>query len=161
MALPLYKILEIYDAKKAAVWAKMANAPIGALPVIFDITKLAAKERQALEFIEEFVRLKKAATFPYPLYVISTIKNHQGVIELFESINHVPQFFRKKNRPLNMKENSLLSKVNLKQSKLANVNPEDFDNVSKNYSSGHKVIFKKQSYLDYMATILKELRGKE
>lgn len=161
MGLPLYKVLEIYDPKKPALWAKLANAPIGQQPVVVDISRLNEKELSALEYIEEFIRLKKARPFPYPLYIISKIKNHRGVLELVPSVEKLPQYYKKKNRPLNMKENTLMAKVSLKQGKLENINIDEFTPVADAYAAKHKIIFKKQSYLDYLDSIHEGLRGKK
>ena len=160
MGLPLYKILEIYDPKRAAVWAKLANAPVGAQPVAIDLSNLGDRELEALEYIEEFVRLQKTRAFPYPLYVVSNIKNHRGVLELVPSLEHLPQYYKKKNRPLNMKENSMMAKVSLKQGKLENINLDEFKPLAKTYAAKHKVIFKKQSYLNYLESLFEGLRGK-
>lgn len=159
MALPLFKVIEIYDAQRPALFNKLANAPIGSQPIALDISQLGELEQRALEYIEEFIRLKQASAFPYPLFIISRSKQHAGILEVVESLEQLPQYYRKKNRPLNMKENSLMAKVELKQGKLSNINLDEFKPVAKTYARKHKTLYKKQTYLEYLESILGELRG--
>lgn len=160
MPLPLYKIIEIYDHGQTGLWSKMAKAPIGSQPVVLDIAKLGPKEGEALQNIEDFLSKRKARDFPYPLYVISNATDYQGNLDIFSSLDELPNFYKKKNRPLNMKENTLLAKVGLKQKNLENINMEEIKPIVAEYGKDHKVLFKKQSYLDFISEIHSSLRGK-
>lgn len=153
MGLPLYKVLEIYDASAPSLWAKLSNAGVGDAPVVADISKLGDKEEQGLELIEEFLRLNKARAFPYPLYVVSGLDRDSERVEIFSSLQKLPSHYKKKNRPLNMKENTLLAKTDLKQKKLKSVNTEETAPILADYGRKHRMIAKKQSYLNFLADI--------
>ena len=159
MSLPLYKILEIHDPAKPSLWAKLFNAQIGERPVVVDLTPLGDKESAALELVEEFMLERKAMPFPYPFYVVSSKKSLRGSLQVFPSQERLPAYYKRKNRPLNMKENSLLAKVSLKQKNLENVNMEEARPLLESYGLKHKILGKKQSYFNYLEELLKGLEG--
>lgn len=160
MGLALFKTLEIYDHKRPAIWAKLSNAGVGQQPLAIDLRKLGDNELGALESIEEFLLQGKGRDFPYPLYVIVSDPRIESFVHLVDAPERLPRFFKQKNRPLNIKENNMLAKVNLKQKSLESINIEDFRPVAKAYAEKHKIIHKKQLYLDYLNEVLSELRGK-
>ncbi|MCO4753136.1 MAG: hypothetical protein KC478_01575 [Bacteriovoracaceae bacterium] len=159
MPLPLYKTLEIHEPKKAAIWAKLANAGIGKQPVVVDIRPARELEHEALVFVDLFMDQTSVRDFPYPLYIITNISQHPS-LDLFPSPNDLPIFYRRKNRPLNMKENTLMAKVSLKQNSLDNVNIEEVRSTLGAYAKKHKMLHKKQTYLNFLNNVLHELEGK-
>lgn len=160
MGLALFKTIEIYDHKRPAIWAKLSNAGIGQQPLAIDLRKLGPEEGPALESIEEYLLQGKGRDFPYPLYIIVSDIETESFISLVDSPERLPRFFKQKSRPLNIKENNMLAKVSLKQKKLESINIEEFKPVVQTYAANHKMIYKKQVYLDYLNEVLTELRGK-
>ena len=54
----------------------------------------------------------------------------------------------------------MLAKVSLKQKNLESINIDEFRPVAQAYALNHKIIYKKQVYLNYLSEVLAELRGK-
>lgn len=159
MAAPLFKFLEIFTPKKEEIWPKLESSNPGLQPIVVNIKKMGANEELALKIIENYFVTKKARDFPYPLYIVSTLKNHNSRLQVFSSFQKLPQFFLRKNRPLNLKENQLMAKVALKQKSLQSINMQEVEPILKGYGKNHKILRKKQEYLEFLDAVEKNLRG--
>ena len=58
-----------------------------------------------------------------------------------------------------MKENTLMAKVTLKQNSMENINFSEVQETLASYANKHKMLAKKQSYLDFLKDISEGLGG--
>ncbi|MBC74483.1 MAG: hypothetical protein CME64_00550 [Halobacteriovoraceae bacterium] len=156
MPLPLFRVVEILEVKRSSIWAKLANAPIGKQPVAVDVRPAKELEYEALELVDEYLTKNKVRDFPYKLSVLTNLGEHPR-LEVFKHWDDLPAFFKRKNRPLNMKENTLMAKVTLKQKNMENINIEEVEETISSYANKHKLLAKKQSYLNYLKQLSEEL----
>ena len=116
MAIPSFKQVNINFPTKEKIFEQLSLHQFGQLPYIFTISHLE-DEVQALSFIEEYLQENDISNYPYPIYIISTLKLYKGPFTLFEKIEELPRFFKQKIKQLNTKENKILQKIYLKQQK--------------------------------------------
>ena len=158
MPLPLFRVVEILEVRRSSIWSKLVNAPIGKQPVVVDVRTARDMELEALELVDEYLEENNVRDFPYKLYVLTNLSQHPR-LEVFKSWDDLPSFFKKKNRPLNMKENTLMAKVTLKQNSMENINFSEVQETLASYANKHKMLAKKQSYLDFLKDISEGLGG--
>ena len=125
---------------------------------VFSISHLQ-DEVQALSFIEEYLQENDISNYPYPIYIISTIKLYNGPFKLFEKVEELPQFFKQKIKQLNTKENKILQKIYLKQQNLKNMNGVDFTYILKQYADSHKIIYNNMKEADFLDRISSKLEA--
>ena len=95
MAIPSFKQVNINFPTKEKIFEQLSLHQFGQLPYIFTISHLE-DEVQALSFIEEYLQENDISNYPYPIYIISTLKLYKGPFTLFEKIEELPRFFKQK-----------------------------------------------------------------
>jgi hypothetical protein len=161
MAIPSYKQININFEDKKSVFEQLALHQFGQIPYIINISHLT-EQYSALKNIEQYFTENEVNNYPYPIYIISTIKNYFGIFHIFESIEACPSFFKQKIKQLNTKENKILQKIYLKQKNLNNMNGLNSKNIFKYYSQSHKTIYnleKEKHFLDNLKFKLEKYFG--
>ena len=163
MAIPSYKQVNINFEDKNSVFNQLSLHQFGQLPFLITISHLN-EQYSALKNIEQYFVENEINNYPYPIYIVSTIKNYFGPFHIFESVEACPKFYKQKIKQLNTKENKILQKIYLKQKNLRNMNSLNHKNVFEFYSESHKTIFnleKEKSFLDKLTAKLQDHFGKQ
>ena len=158
MAIPSYKQVNINFEDKNSVFNQLSMHQFGQLPFLITISHLN-EQYSALKNIEQYFVENEINNYPYPIYIVSTIKNYFGPFHIFESVEVCPKFYKQKIKQLNTKENKILQKIYLKQKNLKNMNSLNHKNVFEFYSESHKTIFnleKEKSFLDKLTAKLQD-----
>ena len=158
MAIPSYKQININFEDKNSVFNQLSLHQFGQLPFLITISHLN-EQYSALKNIEQYFVENEINNYPYPIYIVSTIKNYFGPFHIFESVEACPKFYKQKIKQLNTKENKILQKIYLKQKNLKNMNSLNHKNVFEFYSESHKTIFnleKEKSFLDKLTAKLQD-----
>ncbi len=161
MAIPSYKQVNINFEDKTSVYGQLNLHQFGQLPYLLNISHLA-EQLIALKNIECYFQENEIKNYPYPIYIISNIKNYFGPFHIFESVESCPRFFRQKIKQLNTKENKILQKIYLKQKNLKNMNGINFTNTFQYYSDSHKSLYnleKEKEFLDKLTFKLEKHYG--
>lgn len=156
MAIPSYKQVNINFSDEKNIDKQLSMHQFGQLPYIFNISHLK-DQITALRNIENHMQMKQISNYPYPIYIISDIKNHHGLFSLFEKIEHIPKFFKQKIKQLNTKENKILQKIYLKQHNLENMNGVNFKESIDEFAISHQAIFKTVKEKEFYDKIIKKL----
>jgi hypothetical protein len=155
MAIPSYKQVNINFEDKNSVFNQLSLHQFTQLPYLINISHLN-EQYSALKNIEQYFMENDINNYPYPIYIISTVKNYFGPFHIFDSVESCPKFFKQKIKQLNTKENKILQKIYLKQKNLKNMNTLNHKEVFELYSESHKKIF----YLEKEKTFLDNLTDK-
>lgn len=161
MQLPNYKELFIKKADKELIKKLFAASSIGRAPVVIKIDHLKTTQHNAISIIEEILKQNMISSkFPYPIFLLSTVDNYQGDLNIIHDLNELPKFFDKKEKMLNVKEQNLLAKVRIYQTKLFNTNiPQQMEKI-KDFANHHKQLFLLSKEGQYLENLLEELEGK-
>jgi len=163
MAIPSYKQVNINFEDKNSVFNQLSMHYFGQLPFLITISHLN-EQYSALKNIEQYFVENEINNYPYPIYIVSTIKNYFGPFHIFESVEACPKFYKQKIKQLNTKENKILQKIYLKQNNLKNMKSLNHKSVFEFYSESHKTIFnleKEKSFLDKLTAKLQDHFGKQ
>jgi len=155
MAIPSYKQININNSTRNSIFTQLEPHVFGQLPYILNIDHLS-DQFEAIAVIEEFFEKIRVTNYPYPIYIISTLKNYHGPFSIFESINECPAFFKQKIKQLNARENKIIQKIYLKQKNLLNMQGHNYEEDLKDYSLSHKEIH----HLHKEAIFLNNLKDK-
>jgi hypothetical protein len=110
MQLPIYKELFIKKADKDLIKKIFAASSIGRAPIVIKIEHLK-DQHTALSIIEDIFRENLVSTkFPYPIYVLSTVENYIGDLNIIANMDNMPKFFQKRDKMLNVKEQNAINK---------------------------------------------------
>lgn len=144
----------------------LSKSKIGIGPTYIDLTKYPEKSsliifenlRVALE------TLQINAFVPYPLIIISTIKENSHIQEfkIVPQISELPQHFKEDVKSVKGKELALLNKISILAEKLVNQNlKKEMDNLHR-IRDGQKQIFLNDSYIAFLNNILEvQIRSEE
>jgi hypothetical protein len=159
MQLPIYKELFIKKADKDLIKKIFAASSIGRAPIVIKIEHLK-DQHTALSIIEDIFRENLVSTkFPYPIYVLSTVENYIGDLNIIANMDNMPKFFQKRDKMLNVKEQNAINKVKIYQNKLFNTNvPEQMKKVQ-DYAAKHKELYmlsREGSYLEDLLLKVKD-----
>lgn len=137
MPIPSYKQVHIKSEKKEMIFDQLSIHQFGQVPYILSIDHLTAQDL-AIVAIEEYFELNKVSNYPYPIYIVSTVKNYLGPLQIKNAIEDCPKFYKQKIKQLNNKENKILQKIYLKQKNLQNIRLEDYLPFLNEYAKSHK-----------------------
>ncbi len=156
MAIPSYKQININNSSVESVKDQLDLHVFGQLPFILTISHLS-NEAEALSSIEDYLEQKSITNYPYPIYIVSTIKNHNGLFSIFETQHECPQFFNQKIKQLNSRENKIIQKVYLKQKNLQNMQGHNFEETLHKYAQNHKEIHILEKEKDFLRSLTEKL----
>ena len=140
MAIPSFKQININNSTKESIYEQLEPSYLSQFPYILDISQLV-DQFEAITYIEQFLEERYVTNYPYPIYIISSLKNYHGKFSIFESSSLCPIFFKQKAKQLNARENKIMQKIYLKQKNLKNLQGHNFENDLQEYSEKHKQIF--------------------
>jgi hypothetical protein len=139
MAIPSYKQININNSTEDSIITQLEPHSFDQLPYVIDISHLS-DQFEAISIIEDFFSDHQITNYPYPIYIISTLKNYHGPFSIFESLSACPKFYKQKLKQLNARENKIMQKVQLKQKNLLNMQGHNFEEDLIDYSLAHKLI---------------------
>lgn len=140
MAIPHFKQININNSTEESINHQLSSYTFGHMPYILNISNLS-DQFEALSIIEEFMESEGITNYPYPIYIISDLKNYHGPFSIFEDIKDCPSFFKQKIKQLNSRENKILQRIYLKQKNLFNMQGHNYEENLKDYSFHHKEIY--------------------
>lgn len=163
MPIPSYKQIHIKSEERSKIFDQLNFHQFGQVPYIFSISHLG-NELVALKNIEDFLEENQLSNYPYPIYIVSSIQNYRGSLELFSTIEECPKFYKQKIKQLNVKENKILQKIYLKQKNLQNIRAVEFTPYLNEYGRAHKKLFnlhKEEVFLSKLANKLEAYYDKK
>jgi len=158
MAIPSYKQVNIKSSAIETIHAQMSAQKYGHVPYIVDISHLG-DQGIAIRNIEHVMDTLDVPTSPYPVYIVASMIEYNGPLEVFKTIKDCPGFFKQKVKPLNVKESTILQKINLKQKHLMQLRSEEYLPVLSEYASSHKTLntlVREQEFLEKVKTKLQD-----
>jgi hypothetical protein len=163
MPIPSYKQIHIKSEAREMIYDQLNFHQFGQVPYILSISHLE-NEIEALKNIEDYCEEHRLSNYPYPLYVVSTLQNYRGALEIFESIEQCPKFYKQKIKQLNVKENKILQKIYLKQKNLMNMRNLEYRPYLEEYGRSHKklhTLYQEEVYLNKLAQKLEAYYDKK
>jgi hypothetical protein len=139
MAIPSYKQISINNSTEDSIISDLEPHSFDQLPYVINISHLS-DQFEAVAIIEDFLIERKVTNYPYPVYIISNLKNYHGPFSIFESLNDCPRFYKQKIKQLNVRENKIMQKIYLKQKNLLNMQGHNYEEDLKDYSISHREI---------------------
>jgi len=156
MSFPIYKIIKIQESYFDQLHSIILHNSNQTQPIVFDTLSLDLdQQREFIGLIENFYLSHEISfKFPYPIYVITLHGNAISKISLIRSIGNLPNFFKDRELKLNVKESNALSKNNMLQIEIKNVDELTRESNLKSYSQFHKEIYalemERKNYLDIL-----------
>lgn len=163
MPIPSYKQVHIKSDKRELIFEQLILHLFGQVPYIFSISHLG-DQIEALKSIEDFIEENELSNYPYPNYIISSIKNYSGSLNIFKSLEECPSFFKQKIKQLNIKENKILQKIYLKQNKIKNMRDIEYRPYLEEYGHAHKKmsdLYNEEFFLKNILTKLEDFYDKK
>lgn len=157
MATPILKNIELLTGDSSSIQKQLKEYSFNENPYIIDILSLENQE----SIIHELEKHFESQNIIYPIYIITSKVDTISSLSLVAHSNQVPTFYKKKSKSLNMKENIIYNKIKLKQKQLSNIDRDSVKNDINSYAFQHKNIFLKESYNEYLKSILKKTRDKK
>lgn len=140
MALANYKILHLNSFEKRMIYAQLSQLEMTDGPYVLIITHLLENQIEALSSIDEYLQENDLSLFPYPLYIIGYAPEYRGKLNLIFDKKFLPKFFNIKTRPLNIKENIVMNKINLIKENLKSIQHNEYQPIINEFSRTHKII---------------------
>ena len=162
MSIPSYKQININNSTQESIISQLEPHNFNNIPYVLNISHLS-DQFEAISIIEEFFEKHNISNYPYPIYIISNLKNYHGPFSIFESLSECPKFFKQKIKQLNARENKIMQKIYLKQKNLLNMQGHNYENHLKDYSLTHKEIHhlhKEDLFLSKLQNKLKKFYDK-
>jgi hypothetical protein len=141
----------------------MQNNPNLKNAVLFDLLALSSDEqREFLGLVENFLNLKNQSfNFPYPVYFLSLQDQSISALNLIQSMNDLPKFYRPRDIKLSIKESQLLLKTKLLQQEIKNTEENQPERSIKSFAKKHRNIhLLEEERLSYLM-ILNKLKKKK
>lgn len=157
MAPPIIKQIELLSDKKENIFQFLSEHNFNERPTVISLLKFKDTQEQLISILEEFFEEK---SFIYPAYILTTMIEYPTTLNMVESLNQVPKFYRQKSKQLNIKENLVFNKIKLKQEQLKSINQEEIGPILREYSKEHKIINDKELFNNYMKKIIHAIRTK-
>lgn len=157
MSLPCYKIIHLNSIEPRMIVSQLSKLNFYESPIVLNIEHLEDKQSEAIEYIDDYFVESGIDLFPYSVYVIGDCPFYTGKIFVAKDKASLPQFFNQKTKILNVKENSINAKVNLKKQKFLGIKSSVYKPVIKEYGRTHKRIYQLQREMDFLNTITTDL----
>lgn len=109
------------------------------VPLALNIAHLR-DQKMAIHQIEKYIKDKRINVLPYPISVITTEKFISNKLLIMNNPKFFPKFFIQKLKPLNLKENALLKKINLLQEKIKNTDIISSKRIFESYAKTNRKI---------------------
>lgn len=153
MAIPSYKKVHIISENKSDIFKQLESFQYGRIPYIFIIEHLGSMQGQVIKYLEDFIQTYNINIKTYPIHVITSEALHSNSLNLFSHISQCPRFFNQKIKQLNVKENSLLKKLLLKQSNLQNIQESECLPILQEYAKAHRALFNLEKEKDFLSEL--------
>ncbi|MBL7666155.1 MAG: hypothetical protein JNM93_13550 [Bacteriovoracaceae bacterium] len=162
MILPAYKELLVKRSDREVIKNLLAASSIGRSPLVIKVDHLKSTQASALSILEEiFKNNNLSAHFPYPIYVLSSLNEYNGIFNLIRHMDELPKFYKKKEKTLNVKEQEALMKVKLFQNKVLNLDINEQMGKIKTFANEHKKLFLLSKEGSYYEMLLKKIKRKK
>lgn len=158
MPIPSYKQIHMKAESRNSTFDQLSAQQFGQVPFVLSIDHLA-NQIESLKNIEDYLIEKNLTNYPYPVYIISSVDNYLGKLQLFKNISECPRFYKQKIKQLNIKENKILQKIYLKQKNLQNIQGIDIVPHFSDYAKTHKKLHnlkREESFYDLLIGKLEE-----
>lgn len=142
MGLPLHKTIKINGVDEEFVLSQLDNIDFSERPITLDLLHLGTDQLTVIEVIDQFFYSSGHNFLSYPVYVLSTCPDYDGQLRVISDEQHLPKFFFRKVRSLNVKENNLVKKAKLIQESFANIQVDEAYPLLEEYSRTHEIIEK-------------------
>ena len=139
MKIPSYKVVRILSENKLDVEAQLKAVEYGQAPYAFDLD-LLEKPQPAIDCIENYLETEEIAMTPYPIIVISKRALICEILDVYPSIAQAPRFFNQKTKAPNIREQAILSRLELKRKSFESLRTLAYEPILKKYSISHKII---------------------
>lgn len=129
-------------------------------PLIFNLLSLENAQARGVNLIEEFINEKNLSPyFPYPIYLLTSLKNYKGNLQILKSKNEIPKFFKIRSLKPNAKEESLITKGNMLCEKFSNFSHQESTYKIFKFNEQHKKMYLQSLEGDYLEKLIKKLRN--
>lgn len=137
----------------------VANVDNKYSPLVFNLLTLESAQGRGVNLIEEFIHEKNLSpNFPYPIYLLTSLKNYKGNLQILRTKKDVPKFFRIRDLKPNGKEESLISKSNMLSEKISNFSHQESTYKIFKFNEQHKKMYLQTIEGDYLEKLIKKLR---
>lgn len=137
MAIPSYKKIHLKSETITEVKNQLSVLNFSQSPHIIIIEHLE-NQKLAIENLEFFLKGTRINFDVYPLYILTNLSDTPSKLNLIKELNQAPKFYYQKVKLLNVKENKLLTKIELKQRNLNALRYSDYKMHLKSYAEDHK-----------------------
>jgi hypothetical protein len=157
LALPNYRIIQLSKIPFPEILSILSGYQFSLVPIVIDIRDHDS-EIPLIELLIEYFTVNRIAPFPYPCYVISHINRVQSELpfQILKKIEDCPQFFNKKTKQPNVKEQAIINKNKIKANAIYDLNYQEVQKSLKKYAQGHRKLHEMTKF----GTFLEGLAGK-
>lgn len=159
MPIPSFKQIHLRSSKKEAILEQLESQDFSAGPFVLHIAHLMQHQYQAISSLEWVFKKLHLWNIPYPIYIIASISDYQGRLFVVDDIASLPEFWKQKPRSPNVKESTVLHKIELKQKNIQNFQKNDAEEALSDYGASHKKLFLHAKEGIFLEKLLLKLRN--
>lgn len=156
--LPAYKkiaVKSINDLNSAKFRKELDNF---SHPIVIDLLSLPDLDYALLQYIEsKIINYVKSTSFPYPIYLLTTLGDYKGRLTSFASINDLPKFFPQKVKNFSKLHHGLLLYNSIGEREYECINFTKAQQVLEEYAVKNKIIILQQEEISLLDFIIKKL----
>ncbi len=163
--LPFYNEIRIEPKDISNLGTIISESKIGKVPLFFSIEELSENHQE--KFLNFFFKFSKEEElnlyFPYPVFIISTLKNTDFFEKklIFKKKVDLPEFYNKDLKRLRTKEINFLKKILLNSEKINNFDNQSQINFIKENGKKQKILFDLTNEFNFFQNILDELNAED
>lgn len=153
MSIPSLKKVNISEERINDLKGQLDQISFDGAPVAISISHI--KDQYSLtRQIEEYLVEKNRKMIPYPICLITSVNIQSSSLIVIKETKEAPRFFLQKIKSLNLKENAILKKIALLQTKIKSTNITLSQNTFKEYSKATKKIHDLERQSNFINDIL-------
>ncbi len=159
MALPNYRIIQLSKVSLKEIITILSGYQLSLVPIIIDIREHES-EIDVIELLVEYFTVNQISPFPYPCYVITQITRPQYSLpfQILKKLEECPQFFNKKSKQPNVKEQAIINKNKIKGKAIYDLNYQEVQKSLKNYALGHRTLNETTRFGAFLETLAGKLQ---
>lgn len=153
MSIPSLKKVNIAENNLSDLSGQLDLINFDNAPVAISISHIK-DQYSVVQKIEEYIVENNLKLLPYPVCLITNENIRSNSLIIIKETKEAPRFFLQKIKSLNLKENAILKKISLLQTKIRSTNISQSKETFKNYSQATRRINKLQRQSSFINEIL-------
>lgn len=159
MPIPTFKQIHLRSSKREQILEQLENQEFQSGPFVIHVAHLMQHQHEAMTSLEWVFEKLHIWNIPYPVYVLASISSYQGPLIVLKQMSELPEFFLQKQKSPNVKESTVLRKIELQQKNIHNFQKNDTAEVLTDYCASHKKLFSYAKEGMYLENLLSKMRN--